>query len=99
MQRISGLGRRKFIQTVGTTCLASAGLLLPAGLRLAPPANAQAPTPRQHVDHTIRIAPVSHELAPGKIVKTTAYNGSVPGPALRLPEGKPVTINVVNDSG
>jgi FtsP/CotA-like multicopper oxidase with cupredoxin domain len=99
MQRISGLGRRKFIQTVGTTGLASAGLLLPAGHRVAPPANAQAPTPRQHVDHTIRIAPVSHELAPGKIVKTTAYNGTVPGPALRLPEGKPVTINVVNDSG
>jgi FtsP/CotA-like multicopper oxidase with cupredoxin domain len=99
MQRISGLGRRKFIQTVGMTGLASAGLLLPAGLRVAPPANAQAPTPRQHVDHTIRIAPVSHELAPGKIVKTTAYNGAVPGPALRLPEGKPVTINVVNDSG
>jgi FtsP/CotA-like multicopper oxidase with cupredoxin domain len=99
MQRISGLGRRKLIQTVGTTGLASAGLLLPSRLWVAPPAHAQAPAPRQHVDHTIRIAPISHELAPGKIVKTTAYNGLVPGPALRLSEGRPVTINVVNDSG
>ncbi len=31
-------------------------------------------------DHTIRIAPVSPEIAPGKIIKTTGYNGAVPGP-------------------
>jgi FtsP/CotA-like multicopper oxidase with cupredoxin domain len=50
-------------------------------------------------DHTIRIAPVSLEIAPGKVIKTTGYNGTVPGPTLRLQEGKPVTINVINDSG
>ena len=50
-------------------------------------------------DHTIRIAPLSLEIAPGKVIKTTGYNGAVPGPPLRLKEGKPVTINVVNDSG
>ena len=50
-------------------------------------------------DYTIRIAPVSHEIAPGKIIKTTAYNGSVPGPVLRLQEGRPVRINVINDAG
>jgi len=50
-------------------------------------------------DHTIRIAPLSLEIAPDTIVKTTAYNGSVPGPALRLREGQPVSINVVNESG
>jgi FtsP/CotA-like multicopper oxidase with cupredoxin domain len=51
------------------------------------------------VDHTIRIAPVSLEIAPGKIIKTTGYNGAVPGPVLRLQEGRPVAINVINDSG
>jgi len=51
------------------------------------------------VDHTIRIGRVSLELAPGKIVKTTGYNGTVPGPVLRLREGKPVVINVINDAG
>ncbi len=33
------------------------------------------------------------------MIKTTAYNGSVPGPPLRLKEGKPVRVKVVNDSG
>jgi FtsP/CotA-like multicopper oxidase with cupredoxin domain len=51
------------------------------------------------VDYTIRIGRVAHEIAPGKIINTTAYNGSVPGPALRLKEGKPVRINVINESG
>src|SRR5271169_4392849 len=50
-------------------------------------------------DHTIRIGPVSLELAPGKIIKTTGYNGSVPGRVLRLREGRPVNIKVVNDAG
>jgi FtsP/CotA-like multicopper oxidase with cupredoxin domain len=89
MQHISGLGRRKFIQAAGT-----AGLL-----SVAPMAKAQTPAQRQPAEHTIRIAPVSLELAPGRIVKTTAYDGSVPGPALRLREGRPVTIDVVNESG
>jgi hypothetical protein len=46
------------------------------------------------IDHTITIGPVSLELAPGKIVKTIGYNGTV----LRLREGKPVAINVINDA-
>ena len=50
-------------------------------------------------DYTLRIAPLSLELAPGKIIKTTGYNGQVPGPVLRLREGRPVTINVINDAG
>ncbi len=60
----------------------------------------QAPTASlPPADHVIRIAPLALEIAPGKVVRTTGYNGSVPGPALRLPEGKPVAIDVVNDSG
>src|SRR5271156_1538213 len=50
-------------------------------------------------DYTLRIAPVSLELAPGKTIKTTGYNGKVPGPVLGLREGRPVTINVINDAG
>jgi FtsP/CotA-like multicopper oxidase with cupredoxin domain len=50
-------------------------------------------------DHTIRIAPISLEIAPNKIIQTTGYNGTVPGPLLRLREGKPVSIKVINDSG
>jgi FtsP/CotA-like multicopper oxidase with cupredoxin domain len=50
-------------------------------------------------DYTLRIAPLSLELAPGKTIKTTGYNGKVPGPVLRLREGRPGTINVINDAG
>jgi FtsP/CotA-like multicopper oxidase with cupredoxin domain len=72
---------------------ASAGMAAIAGR--AGHAQTAAPSP----DHTIRIAPISLEIAPNKIIKTTAYNNTVPGPALRLKEGQPATIKVVNDSG
>jgi len=55
--------------------------------------------PMEKADYTLRIAPVSLELAPGKTITTTGYNGQVPGPVLRLRAGSPVTINVINDAG
>jgi FtsP/CotA-like multicopper oxidase with cupredoxin domain len=64
---------------------------------VARPARAETTSP--HLDHTIRIGPVSVELAPGKIIKTTGYNGAVPGPVLRLKENKPVAIKVINEAG
>jgi FtsP/CotA-like multicopper oxidase with cupredoxin domain len=61
-------------------------------------AGAQAPT-SSVADYSIRIAPTSVEIAPGKVIRTTAYNGTVPGPVLRLKEGRPVRIDVTNASG
>jgi FtsP/CotA-like multicopper oxidase with cupredoxin domain len=55
--------------------------------------------PADKADYTLRIAPVSLELGPGKTITTTGYNGRVPGPVLRLREGQPVTINVINAAG
>ncbi|MBS0565859.1 MAG: multicopper oxidase family protein [Proteobacteria bacterium] len=52
----------------------------------------------ESADHVLRIAPANIELAPGVVVKTTAYNGQVPGPVLRLTEGRPVSIDVHNAS-
>jgi Multicopper oxidase len=37
------------------------------------------------------------ELAPGKVIETFAYNGMVPGRALRLREGRQVSIDIRND--
>ena len=34
-------------------------------------------------DFTLRIGPVNLEVQPGKVVKTTGYNGAAPGPLLR----------------
>ncbi|HEX3569391.1 MAG TPA: multicopper oxidase domain-containing protein [Acidobacteriaceae bacterium] len=49
-------------------------------------------------DINLRIAPVTVELAPDRILSTISYNGTAPGPILRLKEGKPVTVNVTNDT-
>jgi FtsP/CotA-like multicopper oxidase with cupredoxin domain len=76
--------------------LAGAGA---AGLAAVAGRPSHAQTAAASADHTIRIAPISLEIAPNKIIKTTAYNNAVPGPPLRLREGAPVTIKVVNDSG
>jgi FtsP/CotA-like multicopper oxidase with cupredoxin domain len=49
-------------------------------------------------DVTIRISQVEWEVAPRKKIKTTGYNGSAPGPVLRLREGQPVTVDVFNET-
>jgi FtsP/CotA-like multicopper oxidase with cupredoxin domain len=81
----TGLSRRALLLAGGAAAL------------IDPRAQAQAPAPK--IDYTIEIGPVALELAPGKTIKTTGYNGKVPGPVLRLAEGKPVNIKVVNNAG
>ncbi len=49
-------------------------------------------------DYTIRIAPVRLEIAPGRVVKTTAFNGRVPGQLIRVREGQQVTLDVINET-
>ncbi len=44
----------------------------------------------------LRIAPVAKQLG-GATVRMLAYNGSVPGPMLRVQQGSEVVVNVVND--
>ncbi len=62
-------------------------------------ASAALPSPAQTsspADYTIDIAPYALEVAARRTIKTIAYNGQVPGPLLRLREGRPVTIDVTN---
>jgi FtsP/CotA-like multicopper oxidase with cupredoxin domain len=75
-------------------CLASGAPSL-AGLGFA-----QNPevVPDSPADITLRISEVTLELAPRRMVRTIAYNGQVPGPLLRVPEGKPVTVDVINET-
>jgi FtsP/CotA-like multicopper oxidase with cupredoxin domain len=82
------MDRRKFLQLMGSgACLSFLpGLAVP---KLADTSKA---------DATLRISPVEIEIAPGKIIKTTGYNGSAPGPFLRFREGQRVTVDVFNDT-
>ncbi|HTH52535.1 MAG TPA: multicopper oxidase family protein [Edaphobacter sp.] len=50
-------------------------------------------------DYSLVIAPYALEIAPKRFIKTVAYNQQVPGPLLRLKEGRPVTIDIANHSG
>jgi FtsP/CotA-like multicopper oxidase with cupredoxin domain len=49
-------------------------------------------------DFTLRIAPVMVELTPAHTISTIGYNGTSPGPLLRMREGQPVTVEVINDT-
>ena len=49
-------------------------------------------------DITLRIAPVIVQLDPNRAISTIGYNGTSPGPVLRMREGKPVTVDVVNET-
>jgi FtsP/CotA-like multicopper oxidase with cupredoxin domain len=56
-------------------------------------------TPDQpKADVSIRISPVELQVAPGKLIKTTGYNGSAPGPVLRFREGQSVIVDVFNET-
>ena len=72
------------------------GALAPNFLR----AQQQCPGPldREKADYTLRIGKITLELGPGKKVKTLGYNGSAPGPLLRMREGKEVVIDVINET-
>jgi FtsP/CotA-like multicopper oxidase with cupredoxin domain len=47
-------------------------------------------------DINLEIDSLSHEVAPGFVYKTTAYNGQAPGPILRLRQHAPVTVEISN---
>jgi len=49
-------------------------------------------------EYTLRIVPLRLELAPGKAINTFGYNGMVPGPVLRLREGRQVSIDIRNET-
>src|ERR1700689_4314704 len=79
--------RRTFITHAGAALAGAAlGSFVPAPAQTSP-------------DVKLEIAPLDLEIAPGKVIHTVAYNGHVPGPLIRWPEGKPIAIDVFNRTG
>jgi len=78
------MNRRTFIAQAGSVVL---GATLPA-FKWA----------QSEPDVRLEIAPLELEIAPGKLIHTVAYNGRVPGPLIRWPEGKAIVIDVINRS-
>jgi FtsP/CotA-like multicopper oxidase with cupredoxin domain len=78
--------RREFLRIAS----AAAGAYL---LSNSLPVAAQTP-----IDYTLHIKNSPIEIAPKHIVGVTTYNGQFPGPLLRVKEGQPVTIDIINDT-
>ena len=55
-------------------------------------------TVNEKADYTLRIGTGLVELAPEHIVSTKLYNGQFPGPLIRLKEGRPVVVDIFNDT-
>ena len=93
-----GVTRREFVRLTALV----ASQLFPAGCRPRT-AGGERDTARSApldapADVTIRIAPVQVEVAHRRVVSTVGYNGTVPAPVLRLHEGRPVTVELVNET-
>jgi FtsP/CotA-like multicopper oxidase with cupredoxin domain len=94
------LTRREFTRMSGMASAVALGgwrglqgqMAAPAGSAPAIPVGAAA------ADFTLEIAPYVVEASPKHKFPTLAYNGQVPGPLLRMTQGKPVTIDIHNRS-
>lgn len=54
--------------------------------------------PQGPADVTLRISQVLADIAKDHTISTIAYNGSVPGPVIRLKEGVPVVVDLFNET-
>jgi FtsP/CotA-like multicopper oxidase with cupredoxin domain len=93
------IDRREFLKLGG---LATLGGAMPGLLQaddVARDVAAMRPSgPHGHADCTLRIGRSLVELAPDHIVSTRTYNGQFPGPLLRLKQGRPVVVDIFNDT-
>ncbi len=95
--------RRHFLKS---TAFAAGGALLPrvgsatAVSTATDPRGAATPSqiPSGPPDYTLEIKNAAIELAPKHIIGVTTYNGQFPGPLLRLKEGQPVTVDIINST-
>jgi FtsP/CotA-like multicopper oxidase with cupredoxin domain len=90
--------KRRDLLKLGGMALAQAGttrfpLFAQTGMPMSPAA-----ATGDKADYTLRIAPVTVELDRSHILSTTGYNGTAPGPVLRMREGKSVSVDVINDT-
>ena len=87
--------RRQFLKWAGLV----AGARLLTGVETVCRAETLvASTEPTSADYTLNIKTTPIELASNRIVSATTYNGQFPGPLLRFREGRPVTIDIFNDT-
>ena len=89
--------RREFLLLAGMSALSGASVLSSCAASIE-----QSTTSSTSSDNVrrfpLRIAPVTLDLSPKQTIRTVGYNGSAPGPLLRVKEGQRVIVDVKNDS-
>jgi FtsP/CotA-like multicopper oxidase with cupredoxin domain len=89
--------RREFLRLAGVSALSGASML--SGCATAMERRNSSSASSNNVSHlSLHIAPVKVELSPKQVIQTVGYNGSAPGPSLRVKEGQQVIVDVKNDS-
>src|SRR6266576_437949 len=89
--------RRDFLRFAGLSALSSAAIFSP-GCSNALSSTSALRQSGSAGNFPLRIAPIKLEISPNQIIQTTGYNGSAPGPLLRVKEGQRVVVDVNNDS-
>jgi FtsP/CotA-like multicopper oxidase with cupredoxin domain len=90
---------RRSLLKLGGMALAQAGASRSMfGKQAAATLSPTSQVPENKADYTLRIAPVTVELDRSHIISTIGYNGTSPGPVLRMREGKAITVEVINDT-
>jgi FtsP/CotA-like multicopper oxidase with cupredoxin domain len=91
--------RRTFL---AEAAIGSAGVVLGSCNRTASPGGSgtgsERTVPDGPADVTLRIGTVLADIAKEHTISTTGYNGTVPGPLIRLKESVPVTVDLFNDT-
>ena len=87
------MNRRTFVKLGGLAALATGMPIIARAAQTGPAVSSEG-----RADYTIRIGTGLVELAPHRILSTTTYNGQFPGPLLRLQEGRPVVVEIHNDT-
>jgi FtsP/CotA-like multicopper oxidase with cupredoxin domain len=92
------LTRRRFAQLVVASSAALTLGNVPAQMAMPTPSAPPIPPNAPPADFALTIAPYTLEASPKHRIKTLAYNGQVPGPLLRMKEGRTVTVDIHNQS-
>jgi len=94
--------RRGFLKATGLTAcafvLSPRDILSGTGIPIQHGEPAVPPSESAPADYTLRVEASPVEIAPGRFISITTYNGQFPGPLLRFKEGQQVTVEVRNDT-
>ena len=91
------MNRREFLRLAGVSALSGTSILSGCAPSIDRTTTSTASSGNA-ARFSLRIAHVKLDLSPKQTIQTIGYNGSAPGPLLRVKEGQRVIVDVKNDS-